>query len=167
MIEYWYTDELHKLFNKARNLVENFLKIKLPEVKVYISTEEYLVEILTDIYVKKGYTKKKAQKMAVKQAKFIRGLYIRKKKTIFLKEDVGENLQTLVHELLHVVQKCDKSPIRKEKIVIFLTYLILKDRFEHDHLTRKIVEEWQRKISNKSAEIVKRRLLQEGDCNNI
>jgi len=167
LIEYWYTDKLHKLLNKAKNLVENFLKIKLPEVKVYISTEKYFVEILTNIYIKKGYTKKKAQKIAVKQAKFIRGLYIRKKKTIFLKEDVGENLQTLVHELLHVVQKCGGSPIRKEKIVTFLTYLILKDGFEHDYLTRKFVEEWQRKISNKGAEIVKRRLLQEGDCNNI
>jgi len=167
LTEYWYTDELHKLFNKAKNLVENFLKIKIPEVKVYITTEKYLVVILTNIYIKKGYVWEKARKIAVKQAKLIHGLYIRKRKTVFLKEDVGENLQTLVYELLHVIQKCDKSPIRKVKIVIFLTCLILKDKFKHDYLTEKIIEEWWRRISDKSVEVVKRRLLHEGDCNDI
>jgi len=165
--KYWCTDKLLKLLEESKNLVENFLRIKVPEIKVYIATERYFTEILTDIYVKKGYVREKAQKIAAKQVKFMYGLYMREKRTIFLKEDVGENLQTIIHELLHAVQKCNKSPIRKEKIVIFLTYLILKDRFEHDYMTSKIIEEWQEEIRNKNIEIVKHRLLREGDCNDI
>ncbi len=156
-----------ELVREAKTLVEQFLDVGIPEIPVYVTTEEGLKRELAKLYMKRGYSKEDAEEIAARNVRFLRALYLREEGMILLKEGSGENLQTLVHEFLHIVQKCDGSPLRREKIVIFLTYRMLQDKFEHDLLTRAVVEEWEAKERSVGLERIKQRLLEEGDCNDL
>ena len=149
----WTNDNLDLLVSQARKILLN----EFPDLftaQIYVCTQLEMIERI------KKEVKREEFKSGIKKylARFIIGKYFAVENIIWLVEGKGENLPTLIHELLHSIQEC--SPHR-ENIVNFLVYKMLDNT---DFIDQKVLKEWieiQKTVSYKE---IKERLLSEGDC---
>jgi hypothetical protein len=89
---------------------------------------------------------------------FFIGKFFRKTNQILLVEGKGDNWVTLIHELLHSIQKC--SP-KRESITDFLTFIITKNinAIESRELT-----DWDDIMRLHGISAIKQRFLKMGNC---
>jgi hypothetical protein len=77
---------------------------------------------------------------------------------IWLVQGRGENFPTLLHEMLHSIQKCTPN---RENIVDFLVYKLTGQR---DSILPEILADWIEIEKSIGLKNVKQRLISEGDC---
>lgn len=149
----WTNDELDQLILKARKLI---LK-EFPDiftVQVYICTQLEMIQKIKK-EIKRDEFKGEIKKYL---ARFVIGKYFAGDNVIWLVEEKGENLPTLIHELLHSIQKC--APHR-ENIVNYLVYKILNDP---QTIEPRMLKDWNEIEKNVGFKVIKEKLLSEGDC---
>jgi len=149
----WTNDNLDTLITKARQLL---LK-EFPDVftaQVYICTQSEMID-----RIKKEITREEF-KGEVKRylARFVIGKYFAPGHVIWLVEGKGETLPTLLHELLHSIQRCGPH---RENIVNYVVYKILN---RPDLIDHRIREEWEEIEKSVGFKEIKKRFRSEGDC---
>lgn len=140
----WTTDRLESLISEARTLLlrefpDNF------SASIYICSQAEMID-------------KTKEEMRETLARFVIGKYFAKENMIWLVEGNGVNLPTLIHELLHSIQKC--SPHR-EQIVEYIVYKLLEHSCSIDQA---LLRDWEEIETSVGFDKIKERLLSEGDC---
>ena len=141
----WTTDRLNLLIVQARKLLLKEFPDTIFSADVFICSQMEMIN-RTKEEIKKYYPS------------FIIGKYFSKENIIWLVEGKGDNLPTLLHELLHSIQKC--SPNR-ENIVDFLVHKMLDNV---DSIDQKVLNEWNEIEKAVGFKAIKERLRSEGDC---
>ncbi len=149
----WINDNLDLLILKAREILlkefdNNFT------AQIYVCSQSEMIE-----RIKTEIRREENKAWFIENlATYVIGKYFASDNTIWLVEGEGENLPTIIHELLHSIQKC--SPHR-ENIVEFLVYKL----FDNAALiNQRLLKDWieiERIFGYKK---IKERLLSEGDC---
>lgn len=155
----WLDPKLDALDQKARQLIHTLFP-NTTQCIVLVCTREELIEA-----VKKELRKCGMSEVIVKQQEpklgFICGKLFREQKEVWVVEDEGENLDIIVHELLHNIQVCD---VNREGITDFITYKLTKNPDWIDPYTLDNWLEIERQLGFK---MIKRRFLTEGDCEDL
>lgn len=149
----WTTDRLDFLISEVRELL---LK-EFPDIftaSIFICSQ---IEMVINIkkQIKRDEFKGEIQDYL---AKFIIGKYFAEENVIWLVEGKGDNVPTLLHELLHSIQKC--APHR-ENIIEYLMYKLM-DR--SDIIDHRLLIEWKEIEKTHGFEVIKEKLLSKSDC---
>jgi len=153
----WLPDDFHATIVSAERIIEKEFGIS-PTVPVYLcSLDELKDAVLGEL---EGTNFNAAQIESVKKYYLNRiiGKFFRETKEIWLLEGKGDNLGTLVHELLHSIQKCAPNI---ENIVDYLTYKLTGSS---SAILQEVLSDWSEIERLHSYGRIKRRLITEGDC---
>lgn len=153
----WTTPELVDLVDQAKREISKFYSKKSLTATVLISTEEELVNALIQEKISEKTSEQDIRKIKILRS-FIEGRYFKNKNEIWLVQQRGEKIGTLIHECLHSIQEC--SPNR-ERIVEYLTYKLTGDT--NELLTARLKEWVEIKRSIGLKKIIDQLLLQK-DC---
>ena len=153
----WQPESLSNLVKKARELINKFFNIQTI-IEVYLCTEDEMSQaVLVELEMSK-YSQVMIDHIKEIYLKEIIGKYFSRKNEIWLLEGKGDNLEVLVHELLHSIQRC--SPNR-EKIVDYLTYKLTGLT---NQITDDILQEWKGIEKSLVFKTIVKQFLNEKDC---
>jgi hypothetical protein len=152
----WDNANLDSLIEKAKNILKKHFDDKF-DTKIRVCTiseiqEETIKEAIMD---GKSTIQLNRIKLVIP---YLRGKYFHYLQEIWLVEEKGDFLFTIVHELLHSIQKCDP---KRETINFFICYKILEDS---SRLTDSELKDWLEIEKNVGFEKIKHRLLTPGHC---
>ncbi|MHA1728086.1 MAG: hypothetical protein ACTSWY_05080 [Promethearchaeota archaeon] len=156
----WQTQKLNEMVQTAKSLVAKTFNIISSDLKtqIFIAQRDELEEEILDELKKLNYSVESISKIKNYYLPFVIGKFFKCTNEIWILHGKGENIDTIVHEFLHSIQKCE--PNRKE-IADYLTYKItgnLKYINSYDLI------DWQEIEKSVSYQQIKERLITEGDC---
>lgn len=156
----WTTTELETLAAKAKVLVIDEFKdfSSLKDCPVFIASAEEMQDAILEELVQLNYSKEAIKKIQDYYLKFVIGKYFKLTSEIWLLHGKGDNMITIVHELLHSIQQCEPN---REGIVDFLTYKITT---ESQYIDNYELADWQEIEETHSYKKIKTRLVSKGDC---
>jgi hypothetical protein len=148
------SDQLLLLISKGNALIEEVFGVQV--------TAEIRIGISTDLIppIMKSFAKR-APDLVSKIEPLITdldGIYLKDSHEIWLVQGRGENFPTLLHEMLHSIQKYAPN---RENIVDFLVYKLTG---QTDSILPEILAEWIEIEKSIGLKKIKHRLLSEGDC---
>lgn len=156
----WTTKELEKIAKEAKSLVAKEFKILSSKLDnpIFIASKEELQQAILDELKQLHYSNHAIQKIQERFLPFVIGKYFKLTNEIWLLHGKEDNIYTIVHELLHSIQRCEPN---REGIVDFLTYKITGSSQYIDHFE---LADWLEIEKTTSYAKIKMRLIGEGDC---
>lgn len=152
----WDNTELHPVIQKARNVLQiHFDDAFETPIRICKLSEIRKETIREGNMDGKNETQIKRIQSIMP---FMRGKFFHSLQQIWLVEEKGENLFTIVHELIHSIQKC--AP-KRETITFFICYKILDDS---SRLTKSELNDWLAIEKMVGFERIKTRLFTPGHC---
>lgn len=152
----WNNPDLSPLIIKAKNLVSSEFFIK-PNIPIFICTVEEMKQGIQEELIQRQLPEEK-KLFIEKQSHRVLGKFFKFKKEIWLVHKKGEDMDTLIHELLHSIQQCLPN---RERIVFYLTYKLTK---VEEAIPIKLKNEWMEIEHQEGHDSIKNRLLTNGDC---
>lgn len=152
----WQTSKLSNIEKKARSLIYEFIDIQI-DIPVYISTEEEMIEAVLFEQLKLNRKKNEIEKIKY-DLNFILGKFFSNKQEIWVVDGRGINLDVIIHELLHSIQKCLS---KREHIVDYITFKITKNKEYIDEL---ILKDWLEIEESVGFKKIIKSLVTIGDC---
>lgn len=153
----WINPELNDMIQEAKKRInEAIASIELTAPVLVANSTQMKQEILTE--AKLLHLSKKDIEDRVFLSDYAVGKYFKLKHEIWLLEGKGENINTIIHEYLHSIQKCDPN---RERIVEYITYKITSEK---KGLSNGFIEDWMEIENNLGFNQVIARLMTEGDC---
>ena len=148
------SDQLLVLISKGNALIEEVFGVQVTaEIRIGTSTD--LIPPIIKFFTER------APHLVPKIESLISdldGIYLKDTHEIWLVQGRGENFPTLLHEMLHSIQKCIPN---RENIVDFLVYKLIGQK---DSILPEILTEWIEIEKSIGLKNVKQRLISEGDC---
>ena len=152
----WQSPHLEFIVEQAKQELKKYYQYSLVTAQIFIVTKKEMRKAVVD--------EQKLLRVSdeeLEDIKFdiivIQGKFFPLKNEIWLIQQDGEKYETLVHELLHSIQKCNPD---REDIVYYLTYKLTKNPAV---IPAKKLIEWQeieKSVGLKS--IIKQLLLEKG-----
>ncbi|MFV2016352.1 MAG: hypothetical protein ACC656_13045 [Candidatus Heimdallarchaeota archaeon] len=156
----WLNSDFKNMVSKAKLMISTELNIPLENLitPVFTTTLGEIAQAVLVVLQHKNYGEAQIDYIESQLLPNVVGKYFSLKREIWVLQDKGENIETIVHELLHSVQKC--SPNR-EGIVDYITFKItgVSSFMSSYHLAN-----WQEIERTDSFEAIKDRLSNKGDC---
>ena len=157
----WISQEFDKLVQESKSLV----KKEFPDITfdwpVFIASKDEMdiaiIKELKDL----NYSKRQIEDVVNYFLPYLIGKYFAQTNEIWVLQMKGENLDTIVHELLHSIQKCKPH---RESIVNYLTFKITGEK---NYINDNLRKDWEEIEKNTSYQRIKNKLLSEGDCEEI
>ena len=114
----WLPENFIETISEAKERISNNFEV-IPSASVFLcSFDEFSNAVLEELK-DRNFSKEQIETIKRIYLNQIIGKYFYKTNEVWLLEGKGDNLETLVHELLHSIQKCEPN---REKIVDYLTY---------------------------------------------
>ncbi len=156
----WTSRELEVMVDKAKRVVARELNISYSDLKcpVYLASREELDNAIIDELRQLHYLENDIQRIIRYYLPFVIGKYFQLSKQIWVLYGKGDNMDTIIHELLHSIQSCEPN---REGIVNYLTYKISGNL---EFINEYVLEDWQEIERISSYLAIKNRLITEGDC---
>ncbi|KPV62268.1 MAG: hypothetical protein AOA65_1965 [Candidatus Bathyarchaeota archaeon BA1] len=151
----WKTDRTESLIKEVSELLQ-VSNVEAPRFDLLVGDYNFFYKFYME--------RLRSEELAKLRAKFTLGLSIREKMLVVLKESVGENVQILLHEVLHLGQKCNEDIVARESIVYFSSSKILGDRFETDAFSQLMINEYERRAECLELREALRRLATPSSC---
>lgn len=155
----WISEEFSHVIKEGRALVETEFGVR-PTAIVFFCTEEEIFQETRRELTSRSISSERLKFLEKKVFPQIIGKFFPEKKEIWLVDGKGTTVSTLVHELIHSIQKC--APHR-ENIVDFITYRILKGS-EKPSIEPELLGEWTEIESQYGFARIKQNILRKGDC---
>ncbi len=149
------SDQLLESIDKAKQLIFEHFQLTI-ETEIYICTIEEMTNRLNQIYAPKAGTIFEKIKPLIR---YLDGKYFKEEQEIWLIEGRGENFPTIMHEMIHSIQKC--NTIHREPIVHYLTFKLTGDKAG---IYNTLIEDWKEIERINGFKRIKERLISEGDC---
>lgn len=153
----WTSPELLKFSEKANFFINREFSVEIRAQLFIVTKEEMTHDIIEELKLD-GYNHNSISILEEIFIPKVIGKYFKRSHEIWIIQKKGENLDTVIHEYLHSIQKC--SPNR-EGIVDYITYKITGNQVYIDPYDLKDWREIEKTYSYKE---IKVRLLSEGDC---
>lgn len=156
----WTTREIELMVTDARKLVARELNISSSNLNcpVYIASREEFDYAVIDELQQLQYSTEDIAKITDYYLPFVIAKYFYTIQEIWLLHDKGESIETIIHELLHSIQKCQPN---REGIVDYLTCRISGGK---EYIDQYELKDWQEIERTSSYQAIKDRLISEGDC---
>lgn len=152
----WIDQNLLPLLDKAKKMIEENFECTVT-AKVYVCDLEELQNQMIEEFKEKLLTQLDREVFQYTLDN-IEGRYLKKRNEIWLVSQRGENVETILHEYLHSIQKCTKN---RENIVKYLTYKLTE---KENVIEEEMLKEWLEIEKQEGLKKIKDRLLQPGDC---
>ena len=149
------SDQLLELIDRAKQLIYDQFEIQI-DVTIPICSVDEMTTKLKNIYATKAPTVYRKIEPLIP---FMEGKFFKEDREIWLIERIGENLATIVHEMLHSIQECDST--HREPIVHYLTYKLTGDK---TGIYEPLIEDWQEIERMYNIKRILKRLISKGDC---
>lgn len=154
----WQDDSLQNLVQEAKELLRTLFSNDFT-TEIYIcSFDELQSAITTEL---KGTMPDREFSQIMRSLNYTDGRYFKKKNQIWLVNDRGVNVDTIIHELLHTIQIC--SPHR-EGIVYYITYKITHN---DSHIKKFMLQDWIEIEKTYSFKLIIQQLFKNTDCENF
>ena len=156
----WQTQKLNEMVSTAKSLVAKSFNYPVSDLKtqIYIAQKDELItEIISELKIL-NYSKESITKIKNHYLSFVVGKFFRFTNEIWLLHNKGENIDTIVHEFLHSIQKCKPN---REGIVDYLTYKITGNL---KYINFYDLSDWQEIEKSVSFQKIQKRLISDGDC---
>lgn len=148
------SDQLLLLISKGNMLIEEVFGVQVTaEIRIGTSTD-LIPPIMKSISKRFPDLVPKIEPLITD----LDGIYLKDTHEIWLVQGRGENFTTLLHEMLHSIQKCESN---RENIVDYLVYKLTGQK---DSILPEILTEWIEIEKSNGFKSIKQRLLLEGDC---
>lgn len=152
----WINPDLEPIIKKAKEILKVHFQFKF-NITIRVCTLKEMTNETIKEALQNGKSETQINKMKLVlpliKAKFFYFL-----NEIWLVDEKGETLFTIVHELLHSIQEC--SP-KRENINFFICYKLLDDS---SRLTSSQLKDWLEIEKTVGFEKIKERLLTLGHC---
>ena len=153
----WINHELGDIIQEAKKKInETISGIELTAPILVANSTEMKKEILTE--AKKLLLSKKDLEDRIFLSQYTVGKYFKLRHEIWLLEGKGENINTIIHEYIHSIQKCNPN---RERIVEYITYKITG---ETNGLSTGFIQDWMEIEKTIGFEKIITTLLSGGDC---
>ena len=155
----WFDPEFQPVIDEAKELVYKMFLCDLSANVFHCSLKE-----IKDTVIKEFIDKLRSpleREVFFFELAFIEGRYFRDKNEIWLVEHRGNNLETLIHEYIHSIQKCNPH---RENIVKYLTYKITRNI---KTIENNLLKEWVEIEKIEGIKDIKKRLVTSGDCDDF
>lgn len=153
----WKNPVIDSMIEDAKILVSTLYPVMSLTAEVFVTTRaELLVEAIKEKQ-SEGGTEKELVDINL-WIDYTDGKYFKYKHEIWLIQDDGEKLGTIIHEFLHSIQKCHTN---RERIVEYLTYKLTNDPKE---LVRARLREWQEIERTVGINGIRDQLLRDENC---
>lgn len=124
----------------------------------FICTREELIRETIEELKEDNYAKTEIEYAERYLLPKILGKYFSKTHQIWLVDIVGINLDLVIHEAIHSIQRCEEN---KEDIVDYITYKLTGNDF---YINEYVLTDWKEIEKTFTWEKIKRRLLSIGNC---
>lgn len=153
----WNNPELDLTVKKAKKLIKKYFPKSPLTAPILVANKRELMNgiVLEGEELRLSKTQILERKIL---SKYVQGKYFKKSNTIWLLEGKGENLNTIIHELLHSIQNCDPN---RENIVEYITYKLTG---EENGLNQSFINEWTGIEQKIGMQKISQQLLKEKDC---
>ncbi|MFV2015223.1 MAG: hypothetical protein ACC656_07345 [Candidatus Heimdallarchaeota archaeon] len=152
----WNNPYLNPIIEKAKKILKKHFQTELDTIIRVCSLEEMTEETLKEANQDRK-TKTQIDRI-ISVLPVMRGKYFHFLNEIWVIEEKGENLLTIVHELLHSIQKCNP---KRENINFFICYKLLND---DSRLTPSQLKDWLEIEKMVGFEKIKEQFLTSGHC---
>jgi hypothetical protein len=152
------SDQLLESIDKAKRLIFKHFQINI-EADIIVCTIDEMTNRLNQIYASKAFPIFEKIKPLIR---YLDGKCFKEEQEIWLIEGRGENFPTIMHEMLHSIQKCNKN--YREPIVHYLTFKLTGDK---TGIYQSLIEDWREIERIHGLKQIKERLISEGDCENF
>lgn len=153
----WQPEPFNSVIQEAKVFIFDNFKINTT-ANIFICSFNELEKTILKELKDTNINEEKIEHIKKIYIKRVIGKYFSKTNEIWLLEGKGNNLEVLIHELLHSIQKC--SPNR-ENIVDFLTYKITGLRTQ---IPNETLKEWLEIEKSYGFKKIKHQFLLEEDC---
>jgi hypothetical protein len=156
----WQTQELQKLVLTAKNLVVKTFQLLISDLKtqVFIAQKDELQNAILAELKELKYSQKAISKIKTYFLPYVIGKFFKLTNEIWVLHGKGDNVDTIVHEFLHSIQKCETN---REGIVDYLTYRMTGNQ---QYLDVYELVDWQELEKSVSLKKIKEKLISIGDC---
>lgn len=151
----WQDEQVNELVQKAKDILRELISKRI-EAEVYICTFNELKSTLENEL--QETVSENELKYIMRRIEYIDGRYFKKKNEIWLVNDRGVNLDTILHELIHSIQECSEN---REGIVYYVTYKLTKNK---EHINDYLLKDWEEIEKIHGMKKIISRILKEGDC---
>ena len=149
------SDQLLESIDKAKQLIFEYFQINI-EADIVVCTIDEMTNHLNQIYSPKASPIFDKVKPLIR---YLDGKYFKEEQEIWLIEGRGENLPTIMHEMLHSIQKCNTN--HREPIVHYLIFKLTGDK---TGIYNALIEDWTEIDKIHGLKQIKERLISEGNC---
>lgn len=149
------SDQLLESIDRAKQLIFEHFQIDI-KAEIFICTIDEMTNRLKQIYAPKALNVFGKIKPLIS---YLDGKYFKEEQEIWLIEGRGENLPTIMHEILHSIQNCNAD--HREPIVHYLTFKLTGDK---TGIYNSLIENWREIERIHGLKQIKERLISEGDC---
>ena len=153
----WHSKDILLITEKGRNLIHAGFGIR-PNSNIFVCTEQEIYQATLNELISNQYPEYKIEFLKKYYLPDIIGKYFAQTNEIWLVDGKGTNLPSVIHELIHSIQKCFPH---REDIVEYLTYKILNG---DSPIERSILTEWDEIESEHGLSIIKKQILLDSDC---
>ena len=153
----WRDDSIVDIVSKAYALIEKEFSIT-PQVDVYLcSRDELILAVLEELQLslKSSESIQYAKEYLLPS---IIGKFFKLNQQIWLVDGYGNNIDTLLHEILHSIQECSGS---REPITDFITFRLTGNR---NYISDYDLENWLEIEHKNGWNQIKRSFRTPGDC---
>ncbi|MHA1944846.1 MAG: hypothetical protein ACXAC6_01190 [Candidatus Hodarchaeales archaeon] len=148
------SDQLLELISQTSDLIFEAFGVRV-SAEIFLGTPEDLVTPVTQVFTERApHLIPKITQLIP----YINGIYLKEAHEIWIVEGKGENISTLLHEMLHSIQECDPN---RENITDYLVYKLTG--LQNDILPE-ILAEWVEIEKSFGFKRIKRRFITNGDC---
>ena len=153
----WSNPNLEEIIKEGKKKITDLItEVEITAITLVANANEMKEEILTEGKLSKLPEKEMEDRIFL--SAFTVGKYFKLKNEIWLVEGKGENSNTIIHEYLHSIQKCEPN---REKIVEYITYKITG---EEKGLSNAFIKDWEEIEKKVGYQKIINRLVNEGDC---
>ena len=149
------SDQLLESIDRAKQLIFEHFQIDI-KAEIFVCTIDEMTNRLKQIYAPKALNVFGKIEPLIS---YLDGKYFKEGQEIWLIEGRGENLPTIMHEILHSIQNCNAD--HREPIVHYLTFKLTGDK---TGIYNSLIEDWREIERIHGLKQIKERLTSEGDC---
>lgn len=156
----WQPEPFNDIIKKGRDLINNNFNI-IPSPIIYVCSYEEMKESVLEELRSREFSEHKINQIKKYYLHKIAGKFFKKTNQIWLLVGKGDNLETLVHELLHSIQKCEPN---REKIVDYMTYKLTGIS---TNILVDIIKEWKEIENSYGIKKIKQQILLKKNCEEL
>lgn len=152
----WKNQSLEVTIERAKKIILKELNLQITS-ELFTCSKDEMIRRCTD-ELKEKIKDEKIVNREIMRLAYIYGKYFAGTNEIWVVEKIGENIDVLIHEMIHSIQVCKPN---REGIVDYLTFKFTKNE---SWINSKIIEDWREIEKMVGIQAIKEKIVKNEDC---